>query len=389
MYNKKIPLFVTLFILVHSYVFCAPLHSQSWGFTIDVPVCYEYTGGNARDTFSFESPDGANLDIVVYHPESARNTTYPGVDALAQDVHQRLNNSGDLDFFNFNNRRTAILELDFIGPSGQAMSGWALGMELAERPDRQGTPVKPLLLALAYGPKEEEWFEFLHISALDSIRPIAWERLTPGPITEFGFPRETPILVPVFGLDTIAIIYQEDAEAAQALIDREFQVLRRYENADIWKEAWERFYRAIYRDSFDRLADLAFQVERKHNVPPRENRDFAEQVLSWVQSFEYQRDLIGSDFLNLISAAVEGRGDCDNQAMLWAIVLRKAGIPSAIMVSRYYGHAMGLADLSGPGARFELGGQRMLVAETTAPVSIGLIAEDVSATEHWLGIIFE
>jgi hypothetical protein len=50
---------------------------------------------------------------------------------------------------------------------------------------------------------------------------------------------------------------------------------------------------------------------------------------------------------------------------------------------------MGLADLPGPGARFELEGQRLLVAETTARVSIGLIAEDFSVTDHWLGIVFE
>jgi hypothetical protein len=75
--------------------------------------------------------------------------------------------------------------------------------------------------------------------------------------------------------------------------------------------------------------------------------------------------------------------------MLWAIVVRQAGIPSAIMVSRYYGHAMGLAELPGPGARFPVDGQRLLVAETTANVPIGLIGETVSEIEHWLGILFE
>jgi len=59
------------------------------------------------------------------------------------------------------------------------------------------------------------------------------------------------------------------------------------------------------------------------------------------------------------------------------------------MVSREYSHAMGLADLPGSGARFELDGTKFLVAETTAKVSIGLIGENVSETENWLGIILE
>jgi len=67
----------------------------------------------------------------------------------------------------------------------------------------------------------------------------------------------------------------------------------------------------------------------------------------------------------------------------------QSDIPAAIMVSRNYSHAMGLADLPGSGARFESGGVRWLVAETTTSVGIGLIAQDLSATEHWLGVIFD
>ena len=393
MMNKKIPLFLVLFVFVHFYAVSGPIYSETWGFSLDLPVCFEFSGGNSRDTFSFENPDGARLDLVIYHHNSSRTAIYSSVDDMARDMRQSLNNQGETDFFNYNGRRSYIMELEFFIPNVGQMSGWALGMELAEVRINNfgvmGGPEKPLLLVMAYGPAGREGLELLYVSALDSLSVMSRERFTPGPMTEYAYPRRTPIQVPVFGLDISALIYREDAEAAQALIDREFDLLRRYENADTWREAWTRFYRTIYRDSFDRLTDLAFQVERALNVPPRENRDFAGQVLNWVQSFNYERDLLGSDFLNLVSAAVEGRGDCDNRAMLWATVLRQAGIPSAMMVSRHYSHAMGLAELPGSGARFELGGQRLLVAETTARVSIGLIAEDVSGTDHWLGIVFE
>jgi hypothetical protein len=75
--------------------------------------------------------------------------------------------------------------------------------------------------------------------------------------------------------------------------------------------------------------------------------------------------------------------------MLWAIILAQANIPSAIMVSRQYSHAMGLADIPGAGVRFEAGGVRWLVAETTSEVDIGLIAAHKSRVDRWLGVIFE
>jgi hypothetical protein len=67
------------------------------------------------------------------------------------------------------------------------------------------------------------------------------------------------------------------------------------------------------------------------------------------------------------------------------LILSQANIPSGIMVSRQYGHAMGLADLSGPGARF----QGFLVAETTAFVPLGLIDESMSDAQHWIDVIFD
>jgi hypothetical protein len=74
--------------------------------------------------------------------------------------------------------------------------------------------------------------------------------------------------------------------------------------------------------------------------------------------------------------------------MLWAVILEQANIPGAIMVSSEYKHAMGLTDLSGAGARFTMGKTRWLVAETTAPVSLGRIRADVSEISRWMGIQF-
>jgi hypothetical protein len=72
----------------------------------------------------------------------------------------------------------------------------------------------------------------------------------------------------------------------------------------------------------------------------------------------------------------------------------QSDIPAGIMVSREFSHAMGLADLEGAGARFPMKNSsgndiKWLVAETTAPVSLGRIGETVSEVTKWLGIVFE
>ena len=407
-------LFTVLFLFICPLIFSSPLYSSRWGFSIDLPEGYEYTDGDKQDKFSFENAAGAKFDLIVYYADNGKSAPYASTEALAKDVQRRLNSKGTIDSFEYRQKKVYIMELSFSNPGaggrGSNITGWALCMELGkDLPRRAGAAVskssssqgklaertavqtgpQPLLLAMAYGPAEKKELQLLHFSALDSIAPEEADRTVPGPITEFSYPRQTRIQAPVFGLDIQAWIFKEDAEAAQALVDREFKVLKLYADAPDWKEAWIRFYRAIYRDSFDRLADAAFQIERKLNLPPRENRDFAEQVLQWVQSFTYERDLMGSDFVNAVSAVTEGKGDCDSRAMLWAVIIKQANIPSAIMVSRQFSHAMGLADLPGTGARFELEGKKYLVAETTAKVAIGLIGENVSEISGWIGILFE
>jgi len=355
------------------------MYSPTWGFSVDLPPGYVYVEGNAFDRFSFAGPSGAMFDMAVY------NGDFADVAEMMATIAGRLGNSGGVYFFVYGGREAAVMELDFAG-----FEGWALGLELGG-----DWLTAPLLLALAYAPAGTENVDLLHVSALNSIAPSFAERLRPGPMTEFAFPRGMPAETPLAGgLGIYAEIRGGDAEAAQWLVDNEFLVLTLFQFSPYWQEAWIRFYRAIYRDAFDRVADAAFNIERRlggggSGEPGYAERDFARRVLAFVQGFYYERDFEGSDFVNPVTAVVEGRGDCDSRAMLWAIILAHSNIRSAIMVSRHFSHAMGLADVPGPGARFEAGGVRWLVAETTAEVDIGLIDRDKSEIGHWLGVVFD
>ncbi|MDR0472486.1 MAG: hypothetical protein LBH43_02275, partial [Treponema sp.] len=291
--------FIALFIVLLP-LWGEAFYSPTWGFRLDLPEGYGYFEGDGRERFSFEGPLGERFDIAVY------NGTYKNMSEMLDDVNSRLKNSGEASFFEYREKPAALLELQF-----ENFSGWGLCLELGKAEEGKAAP---FLLALAYG--EAGHTDLFHLSALDSIAPSKAEALYPGPIMEFGYPRGERRKTALAGTGLEAWIWENDAEAAQALVDREFALLRHYQFLENWQEAWIRFYRAIYRDSWDRLADAAFQLERNWQPPISDNngnRGLAQKALSWVQGFDYERDFAGSDFVNLVSAATEGRGDCDSR----------------------------------------------------------------------------
>jgi len=367
--------FFILLFFVPVFISAEAFYSPSWGFFIDLPEGYEYLDGDSRNRFSFSGPGESMFDLAVFHG------VYGSMNELINDINRRIQNTGDADFFHYRDKQAAIIELNF-----SENSGWGICVEL-EKKDGQ----IPMLLALAYSPSGSNDLELLHISALDSICPTIEERSYPGLVIEYSYPRGgmKPVTLPG---GVHAIIRENDAEAAQVLIEREFMILQQYADSPYWKEAWIRYYRFIYRDSYDRILNPVFALVRNWGgytiKTDAERRAFAQKALSFIQGFIYERNLSGSDFVNLVSAVTEGRGDCDSRAMLWAIILSNADIRSAMMVSPYYSHAMGLADIAGAGARFEHSGVRWLVAETTAKIDIGLIAQDQSDPQRWIGVDF-
>ena len=373
----KIKYYLILLFFVPVLLSADLMHSPTWGFRIYLPIGYEYIEGNGIDRFSFQGPSDSKFDMLVY------NLTYPGIDEMVQDISRRLGNTGDTSFFEYRGKNAAIMELRFAG-----MEGWALALELDSK---TAGGKSPLLLALAYAPVGTDNIDLFHISALNSIAPTTAEMRKPGPVMEFAYPRgqlrETQL---AGGLGSV-MIRENDADAAQALVEQEFLLLTMYQDAPFWQEAWIRFYRAIYRDSWDRITNAASQIARNLNSGSGAANalPFAQRALTFVQGFKYERNFDGSDFVNLVTAVTEGRGDCDSRAMLWAIILAHTNIQAGIMLSPYYSHAMGIVNIPGPGARFEAAGVRWLVAETTANVNIGLIAADQSNPEYWMAVTFE
>lgn len=382
-----------IFLLITAPLFGETLYSPTWGFRISLPAGYAYIGGDGKSSFAFslEPRAPANLDIRIYEPE-----TFSSVEDLGKDIRQRIYSSGDSSTFTYHGREALLMELSFM-LNGIKQSGWGLCIELGDR----GSEKHPLMAALAYGDASIEELINFHLSALDSIAPGPGDELAAGPISVYAFPEQRKVDTRLAGLAVSARLDPEAARACKATVDREFVVLSSYDQDVLWKEAWIRFYQMIYKDAYDRLADVAFVVERSISekidqqslTRAQYDRLFTEQVLTWVQNFTNERDLMGSDFVDPVTAATEGRGDCDSRAMLWAIILRHNNIPSAIMVSPDYSHAMGLALVEGSGARFSTGTgteeRKWVVAETMAQVPLGLIGSSVADPAKWIPVLFE
>ncbi|MDR0556597.1 MAG: hypothetical protein LBG43_01805 [Treponema sp.] len=375
--------FPLLFLILPVAAQAMQISFPSWGFFIDLPEEYELADGDMKSVYSFASPAGAIVNIRAYQAGA-----YQSVEALAGAIQKQLNNRGEMDVFEYRNKKAVILELDFsLGNDG--VNGFGLCLELDRQIASDAASGTPFLLALAYADKADGDLTALHLSCLDSIAPDAGSLRTPGPIVTYSFPIGSRKTQPLAGNAGEAAFFEYDAEAAQFVVDREDLLLRRYVQTPLWKDAWMRFYRTIYRDSFERIQNAAFALERSWNIPALDNRALASAALKWVQGFRYERDLEGSDFVNLVTAAVEGRGDCDSRALLLAVILEQAGVSAGIMVSAEYSHAMGIVDVDGVGVRIPLDGKNWLVAETTVHVDIGLIGQSMSDLKKWIGIRFE
>ncbi|MCX7655668.1 MAG: hypothetical protein N2Z76_03985 [Treponemataceae bacterium] len=368
-----------------------PLYSPTWGFRIDPPEGFEFVEGDGKNQFSFVffSSD-IHLDIRVYP-----SGHYKDIETLGKDVQKRLKNQGDQTLFEYRGKQALLMRLDF--PFNHTIyTGWAVAFEVYSPLTTEGHNVPPsFLIALIYGPGEAEnsFTSALYVSTLDSLAPTSSDQWAPGPITFFTYPPGTRIQRLITPLNLQVSFDTRDEEASASVVEREYRLLTNYLTSSRWKEAWIRFYRMIYKDAYERLRPVAIALEAElgeaGSSTAQAQRQFAEKLLAWLQQFSYERDPTGTDLVNPVTAALEGRGDCDSRALVWAITLNHVHIPAAMMVSREYRHAMGLVLLDGAGARFTLGSRQWVVAETTASVPLGLIGQSVADPNRWIGILFE
>jgi hypothetical protein len=350
------------------------------GFFIDLPAGFSLVDGDGASRFAFADPnEGMEFDIRVY--ERGR---YSSAEAMAKELLGKLSSTGETESFTYEGRQAVMAQLSF-SLNGEKLLGF--GLFILGR----GKPAEPSYVLLGYtdGSSLESYADLI-FSCLDAFSADGAARRAPGPVSQYllAWPPEATgtktVLVP--GGDRVALPWNaEESRTETDTAGREYRVLSAYaDNAELWVEAWARFYRMVYRESAARLDRLGLELARR--LPQDDPTEVARRVLAWAQGFVYERDPEGIDFVAPLTSAYEGRGDCDARAVVAAALLERMGIDAILMLSREYSHAMVAVDVPGGGQRFPFGGKKYLVGETTSKVGLGMIAASQADFSKWLGV---
>ncbi len=420
---------LALSLAIGGLLLAAPLSADEYGsargFSIDLPEGFAYAGGDGSSRFSFSSPDGSVIvDIAVYP-----STRFSGARLGAEDAARRLSGRGGFQDIAYGGYDAAFGPMEFKN-GDLRLEGYGLFVNDANpRGPQVGADKETFdLIVLSYAPAGSDALaQDLVASAIDGFSIAGPGYAGPGPLgaaARGALPVAPPTKASVrFGSATVEASWdRREAAICQETVEREYRVMSAYASSPaLLDAAIARFYRLILRDAAPALDELALGLSRawetgawssagtggsvatgaavpaasaaakgssaSHGIPA-DPRAYAEALLSWVQGFRYERSPGGSDVVNPITAAFEGRGDCDSRVIVMAIALRRENIRSILMISLKHQHALAGVDAPGAGARFPHGGKSWLVAETTGKVGIGLIDSSMSGKADWLGVEF-
>ena len=384
MNRKKIQHLLCLILL--SFCIAHPLRAElvnnlSLGYTLDLPEGFRQVNSRDNSRYLYQNtiiPVGLQIALYPYQQFST-------VAAAADHIFSQLKAQKRAIQFLLQGNPALVANLQFT-QQNQKQAGWLLVQPLAAQ---KGWLV---VLTTTQAAKAQE-YEPMMISCLDAVFTSRQSFFEPGPMIQAVYPKEGAVKKEILFKGKQLSVYfdRSDSEANQAVIDREFALLTRYLNSPLQQKAWQRYYRMIYRDSLARCRHLSLMLEKElievdkgGKLPPAET--VAAALLEWMQDFTYTRDENGADFLNIPAVCTDRSGDCDSRALLMAVILQHFNIDSILMIAPGQSHAVAAVDCTGEGARFTHNGKRYLIAETTAKVALGKIAQDLADPNLWFAV---
>ncbi len=350
------------------------------GYTLDLPVGWEPFDASDPNKLSFSDPVyGAMLQVTVFAHEADMSA-----EAMEKELRGQIGAEGEGAPFVFSGREAFLSDVTFTS-AGKNLRGYLLVIKGLDGKIGKEPTEDCLLVCFATVDGYEKALDSI-ISALDSFSPDREGLLLPGPISQFLSPfpdasRET-ISLQFLGQTLRVAIGAGDRDASQVLVEREARLLAVYKAGQV--DAWNRFYRTIYRDCYHRLDGIVKVVSgalAEKKVPEKEA---PLRILSWIQGFEFKRTGTLADFLSPLSVAASAAGDCDSRAILYDAILEHLGLDAILLVSVKYAHALAAVALDRDGAAFVLDGKKYIVAEMTEPVDIGMISKDMADAKEWI-----
>ena len=386
-YLLRTAFFFLLIFISFSNLYAEKITDRDFGFSLDIPEGFEIADYTEDGMSYFFSHPNIPVTLIMKISEDAEAKTASEV--LKKNLN-KLSAKGDTDSFEWNGTSCGISS--FTMTLDGNYYGWSVSAPLKIK--------GYYVVLLCYAPESQKGCEQFIISTVNSLCIDSEYLNTPGIITSYAFPPEgrKALSIQIGGKQIKSSLDKSDEDAAKFVIELEYAVLTLYANHKMWKEAWQRYYRMIYRDNAGRLRQTAADIYKalypdlKKTTPQDADIKYAQALLSWVQTFGYERAKTKneSDFTSLPSS-ISGKGsDCDSRSMLIAALLNYTGIDTALLISRDYSHAMVVTDIPAPGQTFSMeDGREYLMGETTAHVTWGTIAATHADRKKWMVVSFD
>ena len=347
------------------------------GAGMNIPEAWEQDNSDPSIP-SWYAPDRrAGAEVVLWAPG-----TWDNLDDFVDYVRPE-GAEGSISAFHCWGGEAALADWTFTGSGGQ-FRGWFL---IAAG---SGGPEVRVSAITAKGDFSERQ-PFL-LSVLDSYYPGNEWKMTPGAVSTFleltGNPEETLVSQPFGNAELSWVERPGGKQASQDVIEREALVLSAYTTVpQLFYPAWERYYRIIYRDSYQRLGSLAEALQEGPLPPEPENpKAVAEKLLSWLQEFSYGSTDGLSDLLSPAAACSSRTGDCDSLSLVLLILMDYYGIDGKLLLSQQAHHALAALDLPGRGMRYTEGEKSWIIAELTSSLPLGELPERLTGVNDWFGI---
>lgn len=381
MTRTKLIIFLTSIFLLISPAFSQRLGFEGYGdLTIDFPVGFRLVDSN-KEGNAFQLQSGVTpVTAIVRIYESSR---YENQRTALESSLKSLGAQFETEDFSWRNTDASISSFT-SNINRQSVAGYGLSVDL---PEEKGTVV-----IIGWGRSNQfDYCQNYILSLLDSIMIDEGSLYEAGPVTAYLYPKSEKIDVDleIGGVKIKTNLRKNDVEASQYLVEREYDVLKIYAKANNWQEALQRYYRMIFRDSYGRLWQAGFDIFNELYPFSQDETDLAQKLLSWTQTFKYEREKTESDFSSLPSILMGNGSDCDSRSMLLCVLLTQMNQDAIMIVSAKFSHSMAAITSDHPGHSFKYDGRDYLMGETTVGgLTWGKIDSTQDDQRKWMAIFF-
>ncbi|MGN0730118.1 hypothetical protein [Treponema sp.] len=347
---------------------------------MDIPEEFALADTQGNSSFLLQNKIIPASAIVKFH----ENGKFPSAEEAVETTLRKLNaKATDSRNAPWRNNMASLAKFSAV-IAGRETEGYAAAAEIPE--------TKGFAVLLAWCPVENfQRAGCLLESFIDSLCIDSESLFSPGLFTSLYRPdsgTKQDVCVLIDGKKIQSQMDSAACENSEYLIEREYKVLQLYINSGMAKEAWQRYYRMIFKDSCKRLQQVSFDIYREIAPACKDETDFAQKILTWTQGFKYTREKTASDFSSLPSIIAGEPSDCDSRSMMIAVILQSTNIDAILFVSNEYEHAIAGLSSSHPGFGFNVEGRYYLTGETTVRgMTWGIIDQSQSDFSKWIPVI--